>query len=192
MHPLDSSTIFSTAVSPVITLPSIPTSPISFMITATGLPRSPCSSTWRRSVVLPLPRKPVRMSTATVRTTTSQERAADHPLWDGDTHQAEQRRRDVVYRHVGEPAVQRRLATRRRQDEDTVPVVVGLVGTGVVLEGVQAPHADRTDRAPGGVAEVDDQVGGHAADRAVELLGAVGLRADRPALVIGDRLDPGD
>ena len=66
MQPLDSSTICSTAESPVITRPSIPISPISFMITATGLPRSPCSSTWRSSVVFPLPRKPVRMSTATV------------------------------------------------------------------------------------------------------------------------------
>ena len=36
------------------------------MMTATGLPRSPWSSTWRSSVVFPLPRKPVRMSTATV------------------------------------------------------------------------------------------------------------------------------
>src|SRR5213082_2822674 len=67
MQPLVSSTIFSTLARPVTTLPSIPTSPISFMMTATGFPRSPCSSTWRRSVVFPLPRKPVRMSTATVR-----------------------------------------------------------------------------------------------------------------------------
>src|SRR3989475_3551232 len=67
MQPLVSSTIFSTLARPVTTLPSIPTSPISFMMTATGFPRSPCSSTWRRSVVFPRPRKPVRMSTATVR-----------------------------------------------------------------------------------------------------------------------------
>src|SRR5437016_2995537 len=67
MQPLVSSTIFSTFARPVTTLPSIPTSPISFIMTATGFPRRPCSSTWRRSVVFPLPRKPVRMSTATVR-----------------------------------------------------------------------------------------------------------------------------
>src|SRR5262245_20535997 len=67
MQPLASSTIFSTADSPVTTVPSMPTSPISFMMIATGLPRSPCSRTWRRSVVFPLPRNPVRMSTATVR-----------------------------------------------------------------------------------------------------------------------------
>src|SRR5437867_8589067 len=100
MQPLDSSTILSTADRPVITLPSIPISPISFMITATGLPRSPCSSTWRSSVVLPLPRKPVRMSTATVRTTASEQRAADEALGHGDVHQAEQGRGDVVDRHV--------------------------------------------------------------------------------------------
>src|SRR5213594_4322172 len=67
MQPLVSSTIFSTLARPVTTLPSIPTSPISFMMTATRFPRSPCSSTCRSSVVFPLPRKPVRMSTATVR-----------------------------------------------------------------------------------------------------------------------------
>src|SRR5262245_34744894 len=71
MQPLDSSTIFSTADSPVTTVPSMPISPISFITTATRLPLSPWSSAWRSSVVLPLPRKPVRMSTATVRTTAS-------------------------------------------------------------------------------------------------------------------------
>src|SRR5262245_32059436 len=66
MQPLDSSTMVSTADSPVITRPSMPISPISFMMTATGLPRRPWSSTCRSRVVFPLPRKPVRMSTATV------------------------------------------------------------------------------------------------------------------------------
>src|SRR6185295_12595015 len=146
MQPLASSTIFSTAESPVTTLPSMPISPISFMITATGLPASPCSSTWRRSVVFPLPRKPVRMSTATVRT--SAERAPGEPVGDRLAEETEQRRRDVVDRHVGEAPVERRggAPVGRRQHEDAVPVVVRLVGPGVVLEGVDAAHADRTDR----------------------------------------------
>ena len=73
-----------------------------------------------------------------------------------------------------------------------MPVVVGVVGTGVVLEGVDAAHADRADRPPGEVAEVDDQVGRDAAHLAVEVLGSKRLRADRPALRVGDRLDAGD
>src|SRR5215510_9601911 len=123
MQPLESSTIFSTAVRPVTTLPSIPTSPISFMITATGLPLSPCSSTWRRSVVFPLPRNPVRMSTATVRTATSDERATDTVAGRLHAHQAQQGGGDVVDRHVGELTAKGRGGTGGRQDEDAVPVV---------------------------------------------------------------------
>src|SRR6185369_10475968 len=126
MQPLASSTIFSTLASPVTTLPSIPTSPISFMMTATGLPSSPCASTWRRSVVFPLPRKPVRMSTATVRTSASADRLSG----------------EVVDRHVGERAAERRLGAGRREDEDAVPVVIRLVRPRVVLEGVDAAHPD--------------------------------------------------
>src|SRR5689334_16283984 len=143
MQPLESSTIFSTAERPVTTLPSIPTSPISFMTTATRLPPRPCSSTWRRSVVFPLPRKPVRMSTATVRM--SADRPPREPGGDGKTHEPEQRRRDVVDRHVGEPAPARRRRARGGEDEDAVPVVVRLVRPGVVLEGVDAAHADGAD-----------------------------------------------
>ncbi len=109
-------------------------------MTATGFPRSPCSSTWRRSVVFP----------------------------------------------------ERRLGARRREDEDAVPVVVGLVRPGVVLEGVEAAHADRTDRAPVEVAEVDEQIGGDARDGAVEVLGPVSPGADAAPARIRDRLDARD
>src|SRR5206468_4182794 len=78
------------------------------------------------------------------------------------------------------------------EDEDAVPVVVGFVGAGVVFEGVDGAHADGADRAPVEVAEVDDQVGGDAVHLAVEILGAVGLGADRSSVWIGDRLDAGD
>src|SRR5262245_60299368 len=168
MQPLESSTIFSTAVRPVMTLPSIPTSPISFMITATGWPRSPCSSTWRSSVVFPLPRKPVRMSTATVRVLTgSSYWPPREPVGHRLPEQVEQRRGDVVDRDVGEGPAQRRVGAGRREDEDAVPVVVRLVRPGVVLERVDAAHANRADRAPVEVAEVDDQVGRDAVHRAV-------------------------
>src|SRR5215831_3633917 len=155
MQPLESSTIFSTAVRPVMTRPSIPTSPISFMITATGFPASPCASTWRSSVVFPLPRKPVRMSTATVRM--SSDRTPREARRYRVAEQAEERRGDVVDRHVVEHPAERRVHAGRREDEDAVPVVIRFVGTGVVLEGVDAAHADRADGAPVEVAEVDDQ-----------------------------------
>ena len=73
--------------------------------------------------------------------------------------------------------------------EDPVPIVVRLVRAGIVLEGVDRPDADRPDRAPIEIAEVDDQVGRHAVDDAVDLLGAVCLGADVPALRIRDRGD---
>src|SRR6266850_1847785 len=192
MQPLASSTIFSTAERPVMTLPSIPTSPISFMTTATGLPWSPCSRTWRRSVVFPLPRKPVRMSTATFRTRASAERPPGEALGDGLAEQVEEGRRDVVDGHVRERATERRLGARRREHEDAVPVVVRLVGSGIVLEGVDAAGADGADRAPVEVPEVDDQVGRHAVHLPVEVLRAMGLRADVPPARVHDRLDAGD
>src|SRR5262249_36542514 len=178
-----------TAVRRVTTLPSIPTSPISFMMTATGLPRSPCSSTWRRSVVFPLPRNPVRMSTATLRM--SADRQAGEPVRHGLPEEAEQRRGDVVDREVGEPPAQRRLGARGREDEDPVPVVVRLVRTGIVLEGVDAPHPDGAAGARVETAEVDDQVGCPAVYGPIELLRPVRPRADVPAGRVGDRLDAG-
>src|SRR5262245_20192597 len=178
MQPLESSTIFSTFASPVTTRPSIPTSPISFMITATGLPSSPCASTWRRSVVFPLPRKPVRMSTATVRTAASADRLPGEIRRNRLAEETEERRRDVVDRHVGERAMERRLGAGRREHDDAVPVVVRLVRSCVVLERVDAAHPDRADGAPVEVSEVDDEVRGDAVHAPVEVLGPVRLGAD--------------
>src|SRR5262250_1594252 len=121
MQPLDSSTIFSTVERPVTTLPSMPTSPISFITTATGFPLRPWSSTWRSSVVFPLPRNPVRMSTATVRMASDQ-RPAGHALGDGLSQAAQQRRRHVVDGHLGQPAGEGRPAPDGREDEYALPV----------------------------------------------------------------------
>src|SRR5215831_16825608 len=192
MQPLESSTIFSTAESPVTTRPSIPISPISFMMTATGLPRRPWSSTWRRSVVFPLPRKPVRMSTATPGMGASAERTSCQAIGDRLSEQTEQRRRHLVDGDLGEGAVQGRWPAGRREEEDPLPVVIRLVGAGVVLEGVDAAHPHGADGAPVEVAEVDDQIRRHAVHGTIELLGTVRLRADPASVRVGDRLDAGD
>src|SRR5207249_2742639 len=192
MQPLVSSTIFSTLARPVTTLPSIPTSPISFMMTATGLPRSPWSRTWRRSVVFPLPRKPVRMSTATPAMRASAERTPGEAIGDRLSKEAEQGRRHLVDRDLGEGALQGRCPAGRREEEDPLPVVIRLVRAGVVLEGVDAAHPHRADGPPVEIAEVDDQVRRHAVHGPVELFGTVRLRADPTSVRIRDRLDAGD
>src|SRR5437762_10210232 len=192
MQPLVSSTIFSTAERPVTTRPSIPISPISFMMTATGLPRSPWSRTCRRSVVFPLPRKPVRMSTATPGMSASAEGTSREPFGDRLAEQPEQGRRHVVDGDLREKAPQRGLATGGREDEYPLPVMVRLVGAGVVLEGVDSPHPDGADGPPVEVAEIHDQIRRYAVDGAEEVFGTVCLRADYAPLRIGDRLDAGD
>src|SRR5439155_1818878 len=182
MQPLASSTIFSTAERPVTTRPSIPISPISFMMIATGLPRRPWSRTCRRSVVFPLPRKPVRMSTATPGMSASAEGASREPFGDRLPQQPEQGRRHVVNGDLRQEAAQRGFAASRRENENPLPVVVRLVGAGVVLEGVDAPHPDGADGPPVEVAEVHDQIRRDAVDGSEEVLGTVGLRADRAAV----------
>src|SRR6185503_13849008 len=124
--------------------------------TATGLPLRPWSSTCRRSVVLPLPRKPVRMSTATVDTRASDDRVPGETVGNRLAEQPEQRGRDVVDRRPLLHSVQWRGRAVGGEDEEPVPVVVGFVRTRVVLEGVDAAHADRPDRSPGEIAEVDE------------------------------------
>mmetsp|Transcript_78383 Transcript_78383/g.175683 ORF Transcript_78383/g.175683 Transcript_78383/m.175683 type:complete len:288 (-) Transcript_78383:2-865(-) len=67
MQPLFISTMFSSSAMdpPFTSLSSIPTSPNSFSMTAMRLPWF-ASRMWFRSVVLPLPRKPVRTETGTL------------------------------------------------------------------------------------------------------------------------------
>src|SRR5262245_12662726 len=72
------------------------------------------------------------------------------------------------------------------------PVVIGVIGTGVVLEGVDGVEPDGADRPPGQVAEADDQVRRHAPAFAIELFAPMGPRADIPTVGILDGLDLGD
>ena len=84
------------------------------------------------------------------------------------------------------------LTRQPLHDEDPVAVVVRAVGAGVVLVGVEAGVADRADRAPLEVAEVDDQVGRHAAHLGVDVLRLEHLRAERLAVGAGRGLELGD
>ena len=69
--------------------------------------------------------------------------------------------------------------------------MVGVVGAGVVLEGVDALlAADRADRAPGEVVEVDEQVGRDAVHLLVDLLRLVDARGERLAVRARDRRQP--
>ena len=67
--------------------------------------------------------------------------------------------------------------------------VVRVVGPGVVLEDVHGAAADLADAPPVEIAEVDQQVGWDAAALGVELLGPVRDRADRPAVLVPERLE---
>ena len=69
--------------------------------------------------------------------------------------------------------------------------VVGVVGPGVVLGGPARPEAELAHRAPREVAEVQDQVGRHALDLAVDLLGPEGVGAERPPIGAAERFDLG-
>src|SRR5207245_10393341 len=62
------------------------------------------------------------------------------------------------------------LAGSAVHDEDAVPVMVGPVGAGVVLVREQTRVADRAHGAPRQVAEVDEEVGGDAADLRIDVL----------------------
>ena len=86
----------------------------------------------------------------------------------------------------------RPLPGQALHDEDAVAVVVGPVGAGVVLVGVEARVADRADRAPLEIAEVDDQVGRDAAHLGVDVLRLEHLRAERLAVGAGRGLELGD
>src|SRR5262245_38195374 len=132
------------------------------------------------------------MSTATVRTGASADRLPGEVRRHRLAEETEERRRDVVDRHVGERATEGRRGARGGEHEDAVPVVVRFIRSGVVLEGVDAAHADRADRAPVEVAEVDDEVRRDAVHAPVEVLGPVRLRADVAPVRRGDRLDARD
>jgi len=114
------------------------------------------------------------MSTATVRISGV---ACPRARRQGLSHQAEHRRCDVVDRHVGEPAAERGLGARRREDEDAVPVVVGLVRpvsfSKVWMPPIPTAPTERQSRS----AEVDEEIGRDAVDAAVEGPRAVRLAA---------------
>ena len=85
-----------------------------------------------------------------------------HRLRRIDSEQLEHRRRDVEEMGVHAAG---RPGSGPGEDEQPLLRVVGVVGTGVVLEGVYAfVAADRADGAPEQVSEVHDQVGSDAAD----------------------------
>ena len=88
------------------------------------------------------------------------------------------------------PSAGRRLDARAGHDQEAVLGVVGVVGAGVVLERVDAlVAADRADRAPREVAEVDDEVGRDAVDLLVESSGLkTACRAGRR--LVRDRREP--
>ena len=110
---------------------------------------------------------------------------------DLQAEEAEDGRRDVHQLHAGDrPA---RGDAGAGGDQQAVLGVVGVVGAGVVLEGVDRPAADRADRPPAQVAEVDEEVGrGRAPDGPVEVLGLEDAGADRLALGVAQGFELGD
>src|SRR5262249_15898387 len=67
---------------------------------------------------------------------------------------------------------QRRVAFAISQNEYSVPVMIGVVGSGIVFEGVDAigfGRPDAADAAPTQVAEVYEKIRGKAADFAIDI-----------------------
>src|SRR5918911_2673882 len=70
-----------------------------------------------------------------------------------------------------------------------MPVVICLVGTGVVLKGIDASGADASDRAPVQIPEVDDEIGGDTVHRPIQLLWAKSARPKITSMWVADRRD---
>jgi hypothetical protein len=67
-----------------------------------------------------------------------------------------------------------------------VPVVICLIGARVVIEGIYTAQADAAHGPPVEVAEIDDQVGRHAIDGAVQFLRPIRPGAKITPLGVGD------
>ena len=131
------------------------------------------------------PDRPLR--TVAAREGSCDEARAFHLGRNGLAEQLEQRRSDVAQVALGPTT---RLDALSGENVEALVGVVGVVGAGVVLEDVDGAGADLADASPVEVAEVDEEVGGDAAARSsVEVLRAVCDRADRPALVVAERLE---
>ena len=83
-------------------------------------------------------------------------------------------------------------APGRSPQDHAVLRVVRPVRAGVIFERVQFSAADRADGPPVEIAEIDDQIRGHATHFFVEFLGPVNLRADVTPVFIRDRFQPCD
>ena len=80
-----------------------------------------------------------------------------HIRRDRFAHVMQHRRRDIHDLRLQAAAAQ--IARRIVEDEHALLRVIGIVGAGVVLEGVDAVETERADRAPRQIAEVHDQIG---------------------------------